>query len=164
MARPPRLSDAAILALIDELRTRHPALTGTQLRAELKARHGTPGGVTRIYRLLHAATAPQRAPSPPAVTRDAPPPSSDLQAKLAAALERARLAEYREEHNQARWATEIDQLRQQVHALRHASHRLPSSNASSWTAPANSPPPGGGSPTSNHSCASRFEPSKPPIH
>ena len=124
MARPPRLSDATILALIDELRTSHPALTGTQLRAELKARHGTPGGVTRIYRLLHAATAPQRAPSPPAVTRDAPPPSSDLQAKLAAALERARLAEYREEHHQSHWATEIDQLRQQVHALRHASHRL----------------------------------------
>ena len=125
MARPPRLPDATILALINELRSQHAVLTGTRLREELKARHGTPCGVTRLYRLLHAATAPQRAPSPPAVPNDAPPPSSDPQAELAAALERARLAEHREEHHQTRWATEIHQLREQVHALRHASHRLP---------------------------------------
>ena len=125
MARPPRLPDTTILALINELRGQHAVLTGTQLRAELKFRHGTPGGVTRIYRLLHAATAPQRAPSPSTVASGAPPPSSDLQAELAAALERARLAEHREEHHQTRWATEIHQLREQVHTLRHAGHRLP---------------------------------------
>jgi hypothetical protein len=47
-----------------------------------------------------------------------------VQTELGAALERARLAEHREEAHQARWAGEIHQLREQVRALRAASHRL----------------------------------------
>jgi hypothetical protein len=119
MARPPRLPDATILALIEELRTQHATLTGTTLRTELKARHGTPCGVSRIYRLLHTATKPD--PSPAA----APSSTADHSAELAEAVKRAELAEYREEHHQARWAIEVHQLREQVHALRDAGHRLP---------------------------------------
>jgi len=118
MARPPRLQDATILDLIEELRSQHAVLTGTTLRAELKARHGTPCGVSRIYRLLHAATKPD--PSPAA----APSSTADHSTELAAAVKRAELAEYREEHHQARWASEIHSLREQVHALRDAGHRL----------------------------------------
>ena len=122
MARPPRLPDTAILELILELRGQYAVLTGTQLRAELQRRFGTRGGVSRIYRLLSEATAPRPAASPASsATADSPDP----QPELAAALERARLAEYREEAHQARWAGEIHQLREQVRALNHAAHRLP---------------------------------------
>lgn len=121
MARPPRLPDAAILHLIRELRGQHAVLTGTQVRNELRTRHGAPCGVARVYRLLQAATAPVAAPATPfgLAASDA-----DLHAELAAALERARLAEYREEHHQARWASEIHELREQVRKLRDAAHRL----------------------------------------
>jgi hypothetical protein len=122
MPRPPRLPDSEILALITELRGQHPVLTGTRVRAELRARFGTPCGVARIYRLLDSAMRPATLPSPPAAGTAASP---DLQAELAAALERAQLAEYREEHHQARWAGEIHQLREQVHALKDAAYRLP---------------------------------------
>ena len=123
MARPPRLPDAVILSLIAELRAQHAVLTGTRLRDELIRRHGSPCGVSRIYRLLHQATYPQ-----PASPVTVPPGTGDiaeLTAQLATALERARLAEYREESHQTRWAGEIHSLREQVHALKDASHRLP---------------------------------------
>ena len=123
MARPPRLPDTEIQQVIDELRARRGTITGLELRAELQRRHGHPGGVTRIYRLLQQSTQTRPAP-PPAPT---PPATSDLielQAQLSAALERARLAEHREETHQARWAGEIHQLREQVRTLHDASHRL----------------------------------------
>lgn len=122
MARPPRLADSTILALIEELRAQHGVLTGTRLREELARRHGTPCGVSRVYRLLHQATHPQPASSSavPLATGDI----VELQTQLAAALERARLAEHREESHQTRWAGEIHALREQVRALHDASHRL----------------------------------------
>ena len=125
MPRPPRLPDATILALIDELRGQHAVLTGTTLRAELARRHGLRGGVTRIYRLLAQATAPRAAaaPAPPSPTKRTG--HHDLQAELAAALERARLAEYREEAHQARWANEIHELREQVRTFKEAARRTP---------------------------------------
>ena len=119
MARPPGLPDSTILTLIEELRSQHAVLTGTTLRSELKARHGTPCGVSRIYRLLRAATLPAASPIP------APSAAADHTAELAAALKRAEIAEYREETHQTRWAGEIHSLREQVHALKDASHRLP---------------------------------------
>jgi hypothetical protein len=126
MARPPRLPDATILALIDELRGRHAVLTGTRVREELRARHGTPCGVARIYRLLHAATATTPARSPAPIASDnLPSEVVELQRSLQDALERAALAEYREEHHQARWAAEIHTLREQARELRNAAQRLP---------------------------------------
>jgi hypothetical protein len=119
MSRPPRLPDSAILDLISELRAKHAALTGTTLRSELKARHGTPCGVSRIYRLLHTSTVPDASPAAAASS------TADPSAELAAALKRAELAEYREETHQTRWAGEVHSLREQVRALRDAGHRLP---------------------------------------
>ncbi len=121
MARPPRLPDATILELIDELRAKHAVLTGTRLREELQARHGSPCGVSRIYRLLHQAAQPTRPPDPPPAL---PVDVADLQAELAVALERARPAEHREEAHQDRWASEIHRLREEAHGYRDASHRL----------------------------------------
>jgi hypothetical protein len=123
MACPPRLPDAAIHALIEELRAQHGILTGTRLRDELARRHGLRCGVSRIYRLLHQTTHPRPAPDPAAQPQPAGD-VADLQAQLAAALERARLAEHREEHHQTRWANEIHALREQVRTHLDASHRL----------------------------------------
>ncbi len=130
MSRPPRLPDATILALIDELRAQHPVLTGTRLREELTRRHGSPCGVARIYRLLHSAPAAPPTPAPDRlaiaeVSPDCPAAPSDLHQQLQHALERAALAEHREEHHQARWAGEIHTLREQVQQHREAAHRLP---------------------------------------
>jgi hypothetical protein len=125
MARPPRLPDATILELIDELRAQHAVLTGTRLREELQARHGSPCGVSRIYRLLHQAAQPTRPPDPsPTLPSNLKTDVAELQAELAAALERARLAEHREEAHQDRWAGEIHRLREEAHGYRDASHRL----------------------------------------
>lgn len=123
MARPPLLPDATILALIAELHAQQGQVTGTRVREELQRRHGHRAGVTRLYRLLHRATAPSPLLSPSAPTAPATA-TADLQAELDAALERARLAEHREEHHQARWANEIATLREQVRTLGDASHRL----------------------------------------
>ena len=122
MPRPARLSDEAIASLIAELRDRQPNLTGTELRHELRRRHGSPGGVARIYRLLRAATAPDTPPS--SSPSDIPAPA-ELRAELAAALDRAQLAEHREEHHQVRWAGEIHQLREQARTYKEAALRLP---------------------------------------
>jgi hypothetical protein len=123
MARPPRLPDGTILHLIAELRAQHAVLTGTRLREELQARHGTPGGVSRVYRLLHQATRPPPA-RPPDPLPTLPVDVVELQAELAAALERARLAEHREEAHQDRWAGEIHRLREEARGFHDASHRL----------------------------------------
>lgn len=122
MARPPRLADSTILALIEELRAQHGVLTGTRLREELARRHGTPCGVSRVYRLLHQATHPQPASSSavPLATGDI----VELQTQLAAALERARLAEYREESHQTRWAGEIHALREQLRDVSNSRQRV----------------------------------------
>ena len=122
MARPPRLPDAAILSLIAELRAQHAVLTGTRLRDELIRRHGSPCGVSRIYRLLHQATQPQ--PASPVIVPPGTGDIAELTSQLAAALERAHRAEYREESHQTRWAGEIHRLREEVRTLHDASHRL----------------------------------------
>jgi hypothetical protein len=125
MARPPRLPDTEIQHAIEDLRTHGKAVTGVALRAELQRRHGHRGGVTRIYRLLQRQSALPRPAPAPAVP--GPLPASDLaqlQAELAAALERARLAEHREEAHQSRWAGEIHTLREQVRSFSENAHRL----------------------------------------
>jgi len=123
MARPPRLPDATILQLIEELRAQHAVLTGTRLREELQARHGVRGGVSRLYRLLDQAMQPQpaRPPDPPPAL---PVEVAELQTELAAALERAQRAEHREQAHQDRWAGEIHRLREEARGFHDASHRL----------------------------------------
>jgi hypothetical protein len=123
MARPPRLTDSQIQQVIDELRRRRGAVTGLELRAELQRRHGHRGGVTRVYRLLRQNALPHSTPAPP-TSPQATDHLAELQSQLTAALERARLAEHREETHQARWAGEIHALREQVRTLHDGSHRL----------------------------------------
>ncbi len=126
MARPPLISDQEVLGTIAELQGRSAALTGTALRAELRRRFGKAGGVRRVYRLMRLAPA---VPANPVSRVFGPMPNepSDAEAlrhELHLALERAELAEHREEHHQARWAREIHELREQVRALGDASRRL----------------------------------------
>ena len=159
MARPPRLPDATILQLIEELRAQHAVLTGTRLREELQARHGVRGGVTRLYRLLHRATrqpqpAPPRLP-PPATASGLPSDVTELQAQLAAALERARLAEYREEAHQAAGPTRSTTARTgpRLTATPHTACACWSRTCS--TARASSPPPTCASPNSKPAALAR---------
>lgn len=125
MSRPPRLPDTAILELIAELRAEHPVLTGTRLREELTRRYGSPCGVARVYRLLRAARAapPTAAPGHLAIAPDSVN-AGDLHEQLRQALERAALAEHREEHHQARWAGEIHALREQLRDVANSGQRM----------------------------------------
>jgi len=129
MPRPPRLPDADIHAVIDELRVQRGFPTGTALRAELARRFEYRGGVSRIYRLLrdhaHTAATPAPAPPPPPSPAAAPGELQQLRRERDEALRRAHLAELREESHQDRWANEIYDLRQRVRELRDAARRLP---------------------------------------
>ena len=112
-----KVGDDDIRALIGELRTRGVRLSGARLRRELFQRFGARGGVARVYRLLQESVAHKAAGEPVDVTA--------LEARIAAlaserdaALERAALAEHREEAHQRKWAMEVDALRQEVATLR----------------------------------------------
>lgn len=108
---PPHVSDHAIQLLIRELSEGDCLPSGAMLRAALQQRFGSRGGVTRIYRLLSAAR-----PKPAAPTSNAPD-IEKLQRELATLRETLKLADYREQAHQSRWALEVDRLRQQVAAL-----------------------------------------------
>lgn len=114
MARPPRLSDADLFALIVELKVHKATLTGTGLRQELKRRFGCRCGTQRIYRLLRARPPPQ----PSRAADNAAELLSQLTAERDAALARAERAELREQAHQDMWANEIWELRQEVARLR----------------------------------------------
>ncbi len=115
-----KVGDDDIRAVIGELRERGVRLSGARLRRELFQRFGARGGVARVYRLLQEAPAGK------------PADLADIEARLAvleaqnqalgaardAALERAALAEHREEAHQQKWAMEVDALRQELAALR----------------------------------------------
>ena len=114
---PPHVSDQAIQATIRELMEEGRLPSGAKLRAVLKARFGSPGGVSRVYRLL-SNTRTRIAPPPP---RIAPPAEAD-EGELRAVRERAERAEQREEAHQTRWAMEVDQLRMKVAVLEPLAH------------------------------------------
>jgi hypothetical protein len=80
-------------------------LTGVAVRAVLKRRYGAVGGVDRLYELIAAYRAQERGRRPAAPRSPSPLPT------LAEALERAALAEEREQIHQARWVRETEQLR-----------------------------------------------------
>jgi hypothetical protein len=93
--------------VIDELSLEECLPSGALLRAVLKERFGSPGGVSRIYRLLSEA---RRKQTPPRALEAA----EVLERDLKVMRERAERSERREEAHQARWAVEVDQLRQKV--------------------------------------------------
>jgi hypothetical protein len=108
---PAHVSDHAIRTLISELAVGERLPSGALLRAVLKQRFGSPGGVARIYRLLSSARAKYSA-----VRKTEP--AEVLERELRGMRERAERAEQREVAHQSRWAVEVDQLRLQVEAFK----------------------------------------------
>ena len=106
--RPPLVSDDLIRAAI--------RITGVAVRELLARRHGARGGVTRVYRMLRDAQRP--APQSP---RSAPAPTGE---SLESAVERANLAEHREQVHQVRWARETDALRARLAESDRAAREL----------------------------------------
>ena len=112
MARPQKLTDAAIVAVIAALRAANLPATGVDTRRELARRFGVRAGTDRVYRLLRKSATPGDVPTLlPALDL------AQLSVERDAALRRAQLAEYREEATQKRTAHEIDTLRQRLRAL-----------------------------------------------
>jgi hypothetical protein len=107
---PVHVTDAVIQTVITELAVGERLPSGALLRAVLKQRYGSPGGVARIYRLL------SQAQSKKSVVRTAET-AEVLQRELQAMRARAERAEQREETHQTRWAAEVDQLRLKVAAF-----------------------------------------------
>ena len=105
-----QLADEQILGVIESLRQRQKRVTGIAVRTELRRLFGTPGGVDRIYKLINY---------PPAIDLIGKPSNlydevASLREQLVLAVQRAELAEHREQVHQEKWAMEIDQLRQQL--------------------------------------------------
>lgn len=122
-----RLSEARIRATCRELLSRNPPASGRALCAELRTRFGAVGKTERVFAIWREerAARAQGANSPPRPVPGAaiPPTVHELERRLQAAeaaaaahLQRAELAEYREQAHQERWAMEVDRLRQQVRA------------------------------------------------
>lgn len=103
-----KLTDAQVRGVIADLRDRQERVTGATLRRELQDRYGSPGGVSRIYRLLRE--------SPPVD----PVRVAAVEQEILETRERAERAEAREEAHQRRWAADVDRLRQRVRELEAA--------------------------------------------
>lgn len=112
---------SAVLAL---RKSDGPEISGVRLRAFLKRRHGHPGSVSRVYRVLRETLSdyeqkrqPPPAPVVPVDVRALLAECQRLRAREAAAVERAERAEHREQVHQDKWLMEIDKLRQQLREL-----------------------------------------------
>jgi hypothetical protein len=114
--RPPLVSDELIRAAIREVGSSGTRVTGVAVRALLSRRHGVRGGVARIYRFMRDAQRPV-----PQAPRPLPTPGDE---SLEAAVERANLAEHREQVHQARWARETDALRARLAESERATREL----------------------------------------
>jgi hypothetical protein len=113
MARPQQISDAAIAAVIEELRLPHRLPTGIAVREQLQLRFGVRASTQRVYRLMKAPPPPRQPPDP----SDAARQIAELVAQRDAALRSAELADYRERATQDRTAKQIDALRQRLRRL-----------------------------------------------
>jgi DNA repair exonuclease SbcCD ATPase subunit len=114
---PKQLADEQIRGVIESLRQQQKRVTGIAVRTELRRLFGTPGGVDRIYKLINYP------PSTEIVGKSGDEVVS-LREQLALAVQRAELAEHREQAHQEKWAMEIDQLRQQLRAAQIDSRKL----------------------------------------
>jgi hypothetical protein len=91
------------------------AVSGRQLVAELKKRFGSVGRTERVFAIWRQELAAAAVPVDVA----------ELKRKLAGAerqatenLQRAELAEFREQAHQDTWAMEVDRLRMEIRALK----------------------------------------------
>jgi hypothetical protein len=108
---PVKLTDGQIELLCREMLAQEALPSGRLLRRALRARYGAVGRTDRIYaiwRRLYGGDNPQGAVTDPERHR--------WTVRIAAAEERARLAEEREIKHQDRWASELYELREQLRA------------------------------------------------
>lgn len=115
-----QLSDAQIRGVIESLHNADQKITGLAVRTELRRRFGMPGGVERIYRLISEVQSAAH-PDHQLELNDA---IVLLKQQLAEAVQRAELAEYREQAHQEKWAMEIDLLRQQLRSAHVDARKL----------------------------------------
>lgn len=118
----PRISDAVIRKLTQELRPQHRKITGLLIRSELRRRYGHPGGVSRIYRILKEEQSSKTThPSEPIPSSSAlhelQATITQLRKELTETTARAERAEHREQVHQDKWALEIHELREEVRRL-----------------------------------------------
>lgn len=106
-----KLTDGQIETLCREVLAREEAPSGRLLRRALRARYGAVGRTDRVYAVWRQLSRGDNAPSP--VTSEE---RNLWAARIAAAEQRAQLAEEREIKHQDRWASEVYELREQLRA------------------------------------------------
>jgi len=111
---PPHVTDHDIKLLISELTVGDRPPSGARLRAALHKRFGSRGGVSRIYRLLTDTGAGAKNSAPQSIARH---DVGKLHHELESLREALKLADYREQTHQSRWAMEVDRLRQQIASI-----------------------------------------------
>jgi hypothetical protein len=106
-----KLTDRQIEMLCSEILAREPAPSGRLVRRALHARYGAVGRTDRVYGIWRRLSRGESAQKP--VTDQE---RHRWTVRLAAAEERARLAEEREIKHQDRWASEVYALRERLRA------------------------------------------------
>ena len=106
-----KLTDGQIEILCREVLARESAPSGRMLRRALRERFGAAGRTDRVYAIWRRLSLGENEQSP---TTDVE--RQRWMARVAAAEERARLAEEREIKHQDRWASEVYELREQLRA------------------------------------------------
>jgi len=104
-----RLTEGQIEMLCREVLVRESTPSGRLLRRALRDRYGAVGRTDRVYAIWRRLTAGESGAE--SVTD---PERHRWMARIAAAEERARLAEERETKHQDRWANELHELREQL--------------------------------------------------
>jgi hypothetical protein len=117
-----RLTDHQIRSTCRALLKGRSAISGRQLRRELHERFDAVGKTERVFQIWREEV---REDARAAEAAALPTDIAELQRRLRAAeaaaaenLQRAELAEYREQAHQDYWALEIDKLRQQLQSQR----------------------------------------------
>ena len=108
---PLKLTDNQIEMVCREVLAREAAPSGRLLRRALRERYGTVGRTDRVYALWRRLSVGEEGHSP---VTDAE--RSRWKARIAAAEQRAQLAEERETRHQDRWASEVHALREKLRA------------------------------------------------
>jgi hypothetical protein len=110
---PPKVDDADIGRVIQDLANAGQFPSGVALRLALDKRFGSRGGVARVYRLLAAARSRIQPPQShwDAVTLEL------VNAENQTLREQLREARLREERHQAHWEKQIRELRERLEAL-----------------------------------------------
>jgi hypothetical protein len=108
---PLRLTEPQIEMMCRQVLARESAPSGRMLRRALRERFGTVGRTDRVYSIWRRLSLGDQGGSPVTDTE-----RSRWTTRIAAAEQRAQLAEEREIKHQDRWASEVHALREQLRA------------------------------------------------